>query len=329
MDDDQKTSVLPETKPQPDSFESNPRFQEAREEPSIYEPSWNSQSDNQEDKALPQQDSALGSKELPVTHSGLSGESQGTNLSVNPVSRPKILVEDTFEENKNKSQKTLMFLSLSLFVFSLVGLAFYLFNAWRSGRLSFNKTFKSPSPESTAVSEPTPVLSPSPSLSEPLAGWLTYKEESGTFSFKYPSSFSVSKEGEFVVLTSSVEKDLLIKLKVLSISKTQDILSTLADEVKKVDPKLAFNPLKDFVNSIKAEPYNLFSYTPKEGTPVFLIFEDKEAAQRVFILDYSQSNKDFEDLAVNIVSSFEFSVSDRSSLSSPSPSPSTKFNIQE
>lgn len=228
---------------------------------------------------------------------------------------------------KEKSQRIVFALALFLFLISLVGLILYFVSAWKGNRIGGTK-FVTPSPE--VVQTPEAVITPTSSPKESTSDWQTF--QGATFVFKYPSDLMASKEGDFIVLTSSEgSSQPVVKLRISDKSNSKDLLTVLTEEAKKINSKTTLEEVKNTATFAPVGSYTLFSYSSQnEKDPVFFIFDDAKSAQTVFILDYSKGGNLFENLVSNIVSSFEFLKATSLPLSStPTASPSAKFNIGE
>ncbi|BCX14461.1 MAG: hypothetical protein KatS3mg088_144 [Patescibacteria group bacterium] len=256
-------------------------------------------------------------------------QTQTPSVYINSVQNP--LEEEKKDLIQSKSQKTLLFLALFLFIASIFGLAFYFVSAWKENRLGNKSTMvSSPQPIETVKEKST---TPLPSQ-EPTLGWQEYSDE--VIKLKYPQSLTIAKEGAFWVFRDlSDQNNILMKFKILPMPTSRDLTTTLFNEAKKTDSAIILDKVRKSLTLEDVGPYQLVSYQSESIKGLtFSIFEETKQEKVVFVLDYSLklSEEKYSDVVKEIISTVEFVGQEEAvttATASPSASPSGKFNVSQ
>lgn len=240
--------------------------------------------------------------------------------------------QQTEKGDGSKGQKTILLLAIMFFVFSLVGLVFYVLSGVTSGRFSLSflnkkeQMFTTPGPSPMLVEEtPVPTSVKESSL---------YSDS--VLSFEYPVGLTVAKAAENLWLVKTAQSGETVVAITLASSQKMAAQDFLVNEVLKLDKKLDKASVKSLTVSSSVGNYTVYSYTLSDNSALF-VFEDKAAGSFVKVSDFSNKieEKQEENVVEKIISTFSL-VKEATPTSPASPIPTaatpsatTRFNTEE
>ncbi len=247
---------------------------------------------------------------------------------------------DSISKVDNESQKTILFLALIFFVFSLVGLSFYLFSGITKGRFSLSSLFSggqrfvTPQPTAMVISEtPTP---------QPVIENLVYADE--VLSFEYPQGMSVVRKVNSWVIGEVSSKlpenatgsaNVVFEVVIIDSDAKNEPIEYLIGEITKTDKKINKSILEELISNEKIGNYNVYSYKFADSSVVY-VFEENLSKRLVKVVDFSsRTSSDLKEYdAKYLISKIRFVDSSNKQSPSPSllPSPkptSGRFNLGE
>ncbi len=239
---------------------------------------------------------------------------------INMNSNYNILTNDnstSLPESGNRDEKTVLFIALIFFIFSLVGLSFYLFSGIIQGRFSLDNLFSSKPKSTVSKSEITVSEAPTPT---PIA-LSTYTD--GALSFKYPQAMSVSKQSNsWVINNPSLGEDAVVAKIFINTLLDVSAEEYLTNKLMEQNSGLTQEAARGLVSNFAIGNREVYTSYFNDGGEIY-VFEDRSKEKLVEIVYYRKNI----DQAVGkylvedtIISSLSFSDS-FSNFSSPSPTP--------